>query len=281
MLEVLAEALLDTLKMLPFLFLAYLLIEFLEHKASDKMQHMLTSLGPFGSIAGAVLGCIPQCGFSVAAANLYATRIITVGTLISVFIATSDEAIPIILAHPECIPQIWKLLLIKVIIAIAVGLIIDLFMRFALKKENIADYHEICEDCDCEHHGIFYSALRHTISITVFVFAVNLALGYLIYFIGEDRFAGIMLSGSAIQPFLTALIGFIPNCAASVMLTECFVEGTVTMGSLIAGLTTGAGLGLAVLLKTNKHRKKENFLIVLTLYCTAVLTGIILNLIGI
>ncbi len=277
MLDVLADALLDTLKMLPFLFLAYLLIEYLEHKANDKMERALSRFGLFGSIGGAILGCVPQCGFSVAAANLYATRIITVGTLISVFIATSDEAIPIILAHPENISSLWQILVIKIIIAVISGLIIDLFVRFVLKKETHTDYHGVCEHCDCEHHGIFYSALKHTVSITAFVLIINLILGYIIYFIGESSFARIMLADSVFQPFLTALIGFIPNCAASVILTECFVDGSVTMGSLVAGLTTGAGLGIAVLFKANRRRKKENFLILVILYTVAVLSGIIIN----
>lgn len=277
MLDVLTDALLDTLKMIPFLFLAYLLIEFLEHKASRKMENALSRFGIFGSFAGALLGCIPQCGLSVAAANLYATKIITAGTLIAVFASTSDEAIPIILAHPEMLPYLWKLIFIKVLVALIAGLAVDLFLRFVLKRRPHADYHEVCENCDCEHHGIFYSAFRHTVSITLFILVVNLALGFLIYFIGEDSFSKIMLSNSVFQPFFTAIIGFIPNCAASVILTECFVDGTVTLGSLVAGLTTGAGMGIAVLFKANRRHKKENFMILAVLYVAAVAAGLVIN----
>ena len=216
MLDVFLDALIDSLKTLPFLFAAYFLIEYLEHRASSKMERGLQKLGKFGPIGGALLGVVPQCGFSVAAANFYAGRIITVGTLLAVFLSTSDEALPILFSHPEQMQYILPMLLIKVASGIVFGFLADLILQrfFHPKKEK--PFEELCADCDCDHHSLLHSALHHTISIFLFILVVNLVLGYAIYFIGEDRISGLLLNGSVFQPFLTALIGLIPNCAASV-----------------------------------------------------------------
>ena len=239
MLDVFLDALIDSLKTLPFLFAAYFLIEYLEHRASSKMEHGLQKLGKFGPIGGALLGVVPQCGFSVAAANFYAGRIITVGTLLAVFLSTSDEALPILFSHPEQMQYILPMLLIKVASGIVFGFLADLILQrfFHPKKEK--PFEELCADCDCDHHSLLHSALHHTISIFLFILVVNLVLGYAIYFIGEDRISGLLLNGSVFQPFLTALIGLIPNCAASVILTELFTLGSLQFGSCVAGLCAG------------------------------------------
>ncbi|MDO4459409.1 MAG: putative manganese transporter [Clostridia bacterium] len=275
MLDALLEALLDTLKTLPFLFGAYLLIEYLEHKASDKISASLTKLGHFGPIGGAVLGTIPQCGFSVAAANFFTERDITPGTLIAVFIATSDEAIPVLIAHPEMASSLWKLILIKVVFAIVAGFITDICFRKAFSVKKNAKLHD---DCEKEQTGnsILHNAIKHSAQIFVFIFIVNVILCLMFYYIGEDSIAKLFMSESIFQPFLTALIGFIPNCAASVVLTELFVNGSISLGSLVAGLSTGAGLGLAVLFKTNKSMK-ENFTVMGILYVLAALVGLGIN----
>ena len=197
MLDVLLDALTDSLKMLPFLFAAYFLIEYLEHKASEKMTRSLQSLGPWGPVGGAVLGIVPQCGFSVAAANFYAGRLISLGTLISVFIATSDEAIPILLAHPDQLHYIWPMLLIKLLSAIVVGLLVDFFMRRFMKPRNEKPFEELCADCDCEHHSVLASALRHTVEIVLFILLVNLLLGLAIHFVGEDNISRLALCRTA------------------------------------------------------------------------------------
>lgn len=278
MLDVFLDALIDSLKTLPFLFAAYFLIEYLEHRASSKMERGLQKLGKFGPIGGALLGVVPQCGFSVAAANFYAGRIITVGTLLAVFLSTSDEALPILFSHPEQMQYILPMLLIKVASGIVFGFLADLILQrfFHPKKEK--PFEELCTDCDCDHHSLLHSALHHTISIFLFILVVNLVLGYAIYFIGEDRISGLLLNGSVFQPFLTALIGLIPNCAASVILTELFTLGSLQFGSCVAGLCAGAGVGLVVLFRTN-HRVKENLAIVGTLYACSVVTGMLVNLI--
>ncbi len=277
LLDVLTEALIDSLKMLPFLFGVYLLIEFLEHKSSGKMVRTLQKLGPFGAVGGALLGCVPQCGFSVAAANLYSGRMISAGTLIAVFISTSDEAVPIILGNPQNAKTAIKLLAVKVAIAIVVGIICDLVLKALNKPVLEKPCEQLCEHCGCENHGILYSAVKHTVSIFLFILAISVVLGGLIEIIGQENLSKLLLTDSVFQPFLAALIGFIPNCAASVILTQLFIEGGLTFGSLVAGLSTGAGLGLVVLFKTNKHFK-QNISIAAVLYIAGALSGMLINM---
>lgn len=277
LLDVLAEAFIDSLKMLPFLFGVYLLIEFLEHKSSGKMVRTLQKLGPFGAVGGALLGCVPQCGFSVAAANLYSGRMISAGTLIAVFISTSDEAVPIILGNPQNAKTAIKLLAVKVAIAIVVGIICDLVLKALNKPVLEKPCEQLCEHCGCENHGILYSAAKHTVSIFLFILAISVVLGGLIEIIGQENLSKLLLTDSVFQPFLAALIGFIPNCAASVILTQLFIEGGLTFGSLVAGLSTGAGLGLVVLFKTNKHFK-QNISIAAVLYIAGALSGMLINM---
>lgn len=277
---VLEETLLDTLKMLPFLFGVYLLIEYFEHKASDRLPRLLRKMGAFGPIGGAALGCLPQCGFSVAASNLYSGRLISLGTLIAVFIATSDEAVPILIASPDGAGKILPLIIAKLAVAIIAGLCTDLVIRLirGRKNEEEEPFHDLCEDCGCDEHGIIYSALKHTVQITAFVFAVSFVLGLAMEFAGEESIGKILMADSPFQPFVTALIGLIPNCAASVLLTDLYAAGSLSFGSVIAGLSTGAGFGLAVLFKTNKNLR-ENLIIAGILYLAGALAGSALNLI--
>ncbi len=277
--EIILDALLDTLKALPFLFGAYLLIEFLEHRAGGKLTETLRKLGVFGPIGGAVLGCVPQCGFSVSAANFYAGRLISPGTLIAVFLSTSDEAIPILLSRPEAGKAILPLLGVKLVSAAVFGTLTDLVCRRWLKPSPEEPFQSLCRDCGCHHHeGILRPALHHTGKVTAFLLAVNLILGAAMELIGEEAISRLLLSGSVFQPLLAALIGFIPNCAASVLLTELYLSGSLSFGAAVAGLCTGAGLGLLVLFRTN-HRGKENLAISGALYAAAVLTGLFCTLV--
>lgn len=269
----------DLLKLLPFLFAVFLFIEFVEHKSSDKLGKALTKLGPFGAVGGAVLGCIPQCGFSVMASNLFSGRLISMGTLVAVFISTSDEAIPILVASPEKLDSVWKLILCKLIIAVVAGVAVDLVLKAMKRKETDAKpFEELCAHCGCEHHSIWHSALVHTLSIAVFIFIVNVLFNSAIEIIGEDTIGKFMMTNSVFQPFVAALVGFIPNCASSVILTQLYIEGVVSFGSVVAGLCTGAGVGLVVLFKTNKHLK-QNFVIVGILYAVATVSGLLIDLI--
>ncbi|MDR0903713.1 MAG: arsenic efflux protein [Ruminococcus sp.] len=278
---IILDALLETAKLIPFLFLAFLLMEHLEKKAGEKLISALSKTGKLtfaGPPLGGLLGILPQCGFSVAAANLFAGKLISVGTLIAVFLATSDEAIPILLANPEHFGDIWVLILTKLIIAVVFGIIIDLLVRLLDKREEAANFDEICHDCGCHEHGVLYSAVKHTLNITVFILALNLVLGFIVGAVGEENFFRFLESFGAFQPAAAALVGLIPNCAASVLITELYIEGGLTFGSAVAGLCSGAGVGILVLFRTNKDIK-ENILIVGLLYVIAVLSGSLVNLI--
>jgi hypothetical protein len=277
MLDVLLDAVIDTLKSLPFLFGAYLLIEFLEHKASHTLTHALKKMGPFGPLGGALLGLVPQCGFSVAASNFYAGRLITPGTLLAVFLATSDEAIPIFLSNPGSLSKLLPLLLVKFVAAAFFGILTDLVLQKRLIRHDDKPFEELCHDCHCEEEGIFLSALRHTGKILLFLLLINLVLGYAIFFIGEETISRFLLSGSIFQPLLAGVIGLIPNCGASVILTELYLSGSLSFGAAITGLCVGAGVGLAVLFRANKPMK-ENLLLTGLLYLFAVITGVFCQL---
>ena len=277
MLDILLDALIDTLKTLPFLFGAYLLIEFLEHRASEKLTGALRRLGPCGPVGGAMLGLVPQCGFSVAAANFYAGRLITPGTLMAVFLATSDEALPILVSQPGALPDLLLLLGVKLVSGAVFGVLTDLIWKRLPHRAPEHPFEELCKDCDCEHHGIFRAALTHTVRIALFLLLVNLVLGGAIHFVGEERISQVLLSGSVLQPFVAALIGFIPNCASSVILTELYLSGSLSFGAAVAGLCTGAGVGLAVLFKYNRHLP-DNLLLAGILYGSAVATGLVCGL---
>ena len=276
------HAFVDALKVLPLLFLSYLLIEYIEHKASQKLEKALSTSGKYSKVAGAILGIIPQCGFSAIAATLFSNRVITIGTLVAVFLATSDEAIPMLLAHPEKSKDLILILIIKFIIAVVFGTIIDMiFNKKASDKEKAEDMHkhidETCKDCDCEH-GIFKSSLRHTFNTFVFLLAISFALTFVIEAIGEETFEKFILSGSILQPFITSIIGLIPNCFSSVLLARLYVEGSISLGAIISGLSTGAGVGSIILLKTNKNLK-ENVTILGLVYIIGVFCGILIDLV--
>lgn len=284
MLDIVLDTLIDSVKLLPFLFLSYLFIEFIEHKSSKVLERTLKSSGKFGSVIGGILGIIPQCGFSVTAANLYSSRVITLGTLIAVFLSTSDEAIPVLLSHPENFGDIFKIIIVKLVISIFAGFVIDyIFRKRHSIKEDVNEAHEhmhdMCSNCNCEHeHGILKPVLKHTINVFAFILIISFLLNLAIYFIGGARLSKILMTGNIFQPFIASLIGLIPNCASSVLLTELYIEGSLTFGSVIAGLCTGAGIGMVVLFKFN-HNTKENLKILATVYGIGSISGVILSLI--
>lgn len=278
--ELVENALIDSLKMLPFLFAAYLIIEYIEHKSSDKL---VNGLRKYGVIGGAVLGSLPQCGFSLAASNLYAGRIITTGTLIAVFISTSDEAIPILLSSRTDINLILFLLAVKIALAVAAGLMADYLFKGLFNHRNNEEisssiHRHVCTDCGCHgHEGILKPALKHTINIFIFLLFTNLFLNSLIELAGQDNLSQILLRDSIFQPALAGAIGLIPNCAASIILTRMFLEGSISFGSAIAGLSTGAGVGLLVLFRMNRNIK-ENLMITLYIYVFSILAGSLIQM---
>ena len=238
MIEIIEETLIDSIKLLPFLFITYLIMEYIEHKTSDKLKNTIKKSGKYGPVIGGLLGTIPQCGFSVAATNLYATRIITLGTLISVYLATSDEMIPILLSEGAPITTILSILGIKLVIAIFAGFIIDFIIR-RKNKENDEEERiiDLCEKehCHCEH-GIFKSALKHTLNIFVFIIIITFIINILIHFIGEDNIANFVRINPILGPVLAGIIGLIPNCASSVILTQLYVENVIPVATMISGL---------------------------------------------
>ena len=280
--EILLDALLDSVKALPFLFGAYLIIEYLEHHSSGRVKRLLAGSHRLGPVAGALLGCIPQCGFSVAAANLYGGRVITAGALVAVFLSTSDEAIPVLLANPGMLGVLGKLMLVKVLVALVAGFAIDLAARrFQAKGEHPLLEEEdqtgqMCSHCGCGH-SVVRSALHHTAEIFFFLFVVSLILGGIVEAVGQETLGRLLLKGSVFQPAIAALVGFIPNCAASVFLAQMLAEGTLSFGAASAGLLTGAGVGLAVLWKVNRNHK-DNLKIMGILYVVAAVTGTVLQL---
>lgn len=277
--KMLVDAIVDTtfdcLKMLPFLFVAFILIEALEHYSSDFTAKALAKVGRAGPVVGAVAGCVPQCGFSVMAANLYAGGIISVGTLLSVFIATSDEAILIIMSNPERIREVGILLAAKVIIAVTAGYIIDIFFQNQLA--TVKESGNLCKDCGCDEEdaGIWKPAWHHTIRIFIYLFIFTGILNLCIEIFGIEQLSKFLLGNTIFQPVIAAIIGLIPNCAASVILTQLYLNGAISFASVIAGLCTGAGIGLVVLFKMNRN-KRENLKIVGVLFLVAVAAGMII-----
>ncbi len=280
MIDVVIDTLIDSVKLLPFLFVTYIIMEYLEHKTSNKVKSAIQKSGKFGPLIGGLLGTIPQCGFSVAATNLYATRIINIGTLLAVYLATSDEMIPIMISEGISIITIIKILGIKLIIAVIVGFLIDLIIqtRKNTEEEKIVDLCEK-EHCDCEH-GILKSALKHTVNIFVFIVIIIFIINMIVYFIGEENIANFLQANPVLAPVLASLIGLLPNCASSVILTQLYVQNVIPVSTMIAGLLVGAGVGLAVLFKMNK-KLKENIEIVVLLVIIGTLSGIILQMLGI
>ena len=278
-LDVLSDAVIDTLKVLPFLFIAFLVIEFLEHKAQDKVKNLFTRAGSAGPFIGTLLGCIPQCGFSVMCANLYSSGIIALGTLVAVFLSTSDEAVILLAAAHNGSQEIFKLIVTKIVIALIFGYGIYFIEKKLHKEHHHHHSHDLCEHdhCGCdEHGGVIRPALIHTVKVFGFLLLFTVLIDLFVAFVGTDRLSHLLLSESVFQPFLSALIGFIPNCASSVLLTQLYIEGTLSFGALIVGLCTNAGAGLLVLFR-DKSKLKENIKIVEILYLCSIIPGIILH----
>ena len=275
MFDVLLDAILDSMKTLPFLFGAFLLMEAAEKHYGKHMDAILKKSKWGGPLAGALLGCIPQCGFSVIASNLYAGGLITLGTLLAVYLSTSDEAIILLLADSSRGSDILKLMLTKVIIGILAGYVTDLIF---FKQRQGRNMEQICSDCHCEEeNGILKPALHHTIHLFSWLLVLTLILNVVMDLTGAEQLSAWLLGNTVFQPVLAALIGLIPNCAASVILTQLYLSGAISFASVVAGLCTGAGAGLLVLFKMNKD-KRENLKILSLLYVIGVLAGMILEL---
>lgn len=315
MFDIIADTLLDTIKLVPFLFLTYLAMEYLEHKAGEKTAHMVRKAGTWGPLIGGLAGAVPQCGFSAAASNLYAGRVISLGTLLAIYLSTSDEMLPILISERAPVSMMVQIVAVKALIGIVAGFVVDAMMRgrsllgeanghhhrekqgHHVEQESHDGHahdhsghhhdheehyhiHEICEHdhCNCEKDGVFLSAVKHTLQITFFVMLISFVLNLVLYFVGEDALAHLILDRPVLGPVLAGIVGLVPNCAASVVITQLFLEGVIGMGAMMAGLLVGAGVGLVVLFRVN-HHKGENLKIVGLLYCIGVVMGIVIELV--
>lgn len=275
--EIILDTIFDCLKILPFLFIAFLIIEFFEHKLSHKSENTIKKAGKFGPLIGSILGALPQCGFSVLATNLYITRIISLGTLIAIYLSTSDEMLPILIAEKAPLNSILLLVAIKIIIGLVCGFIIDLIIR----KEEPREHFEICEHdhCDCEH-GIIIPAIKHTLKTLIFIFIITFILNAAFHYIGEDNIKHIFDKTNFFTPFIAGLIGLIPNCGSSIILTELYIAEILPLSSALAGLLANSGVALLVLFKSNPDIK-ENLKIIGILYFISVITGLLLKIFGV
>ncbi|MFI3330067.1 MAG: putative manganese transporter [bacterium] len=269
---------LGSLILIPFFYLSYLLVEFLQSKHQDKLNKLIKSQNKFGPLIGATTGLIPQCGFSSTMALLFSKKVLTIGTLFAVLIATSDEAMFVLIAHKE-FKTLALLLSLKFALAVILGFIVDFIFRNRIYKTNIDE--EIIAPCSCcvKANNIFLTALKQTVRVFLFVLIFSIIVNVLVYVIGEDVFESLLLNGSIFQPIIACLIGLIPNCASSILLTNLYISGTVSFGSLFAGLMCNAGMASIILFKFNK-KMKENLLLLGTLFVLSVVTGIIITLIS-
>lgn len=277
--DIILDTLLDSVKLLPFLFVAFLIMEYIEHKFSNKGKEKISKAGKYGPVLGSILGAFPQCGFSVMATNLYATRIISVGTLISIYLSTSDEMLPILISEKASISVIIKFLAIKILIGMLSGILIDFVLR---KKENkkMNKIKDFCDEhkCNCSH-GIIKSAIKHTINIMLFLLIITFILNLGFHYLGYDKISKLFLKGNLFSSFVSSFIGLIPNCASSVILTKLYLENVISFSSCLSGLLTSSGVALLLLFRVNES-KKENFKILLTVYLIGALSGFIVEIIN-
>lgn len=282
LLHTLEHSVIDSAKLLPFLFLTYLLMEFLEHHSGNTMQKRIGAAGRFGPVWGGLLGVVPQCGFSAAASSFYAGRVITVGTLLAIYLSTSDEMLPILISQGAPAATIAKILATKVLLAAASGFVAEFFYVKVLgRKEKEMDIHVVCEEekCHCED-GIFVSALKHTLRIFLYIFLISVVLTGAVEIIGEETLAGAFTAVPVVGEAVAGLIGLIPNCASSVVITELYLDGIIGAGAMMSGLLVNAGVGLPVLLRLNRNAK-QNAGIIAALYGLGVFWGVIIELLGI
>lgn len=281
-LDILMDTLIDSVRLLPFLFVTYLCMELLEHHSGERLLNKLSFVGKSGPLWGGLFGVVPQCGFSAAASSLFAGRVITIGTLIAIYLSTSDEMLPILLSSAVPMQTIVKILVTKVCIAVISGFIVELCLHRVLhKKDDDMDIHTVCEEehCHCED-GVFVSACKHTLRIFIYIVLLSLILNVLIELIGEDTLAGIFSNQPLLGQMLAALVGLIPNCASSVVITHLYVDGMIGAGMMMAGLLANAGVGMLVLFRLNRN-SRQNLSIICLLYALAVVWGLLISLFGV
>lgn len=311
--DALIDSLKDTLELVPFLFLTYLAMEALEHGMAGRTEDIIRKADKSGPVVGALLGALPQCGFSAMAGTLYAGGVVTVGTLVAVILSTSDEMIPVFIAHQEPVSRLLSIVGVKVVVGMAVGLVLDAELRLTHRSgDGHAHIHELCDraHCHCDdglgesdaahdaaassdgvaghHHphahnaawGIVRSAAIHTVEVTFFIFLVTLAFGLVFSLVGQNAIGEFLGVHPVRATFLAALIGLIPNCGASVVIAELYLDGSLAAGPMLAGLLVSGGMGLLVLFRTNPNMRK-NVTVTLFVYAVGVAVGLLANALGI
>ena len=275
--DLIKDTLIDGVKLLPFLFITFLLMELIEHKFGDKLNKILAKVNKIGPLFGSLLGIIPQCGISASASNFYITRVISLGTLISVYLSTSDEMLPILISENAPIPMIVKLLAIKFVCGIIFGFVID-FLTRKRTKEDIKDFCEL-EDCDCDH-GVIKSSIIHTLKTFIYILIISFILNIIFEFFGEGFLEKVLMKNNPFGVIITSLIGLIPNCGVSILLTELYLKDIISVGKLLSGLLVNAGVGLLILVRYNKN-KKDTIKIIAILLSIGVLVGFIFDILNI
>lgn len=281
--DVFIDTIIDSIKILPFLFITFLIMEYIEHKMTNKNRILIQKAGKAGPAIGGLLGMVPQCGFSASASNLYVAKIISIGTLLSVYLSTSDEMLPIFISEQVSIVSIIEILALKAVIGIIFGFLIDFVYHKINKSEEQIDIHnDICshDHCHCDSENILVSSIKHTINIIFFIFVFSLIMNTLFHYIGEDNIRNIIYDKPIFSHILCGLLGLIPNCAASVIITQLYLNSLISFGTMMTGLLVGAGVGLLVLIKMNKSIK-QNFKIISLLYFIGLFSGIVIDLLKI
>ena len=282
MVDIIIDTIVDFAKLLPFLFITYLVMEWIEHNASLHSENMIKRSGKFGPLLGALLGVVPQCGFSAAGSTLFAGRIISMGTLIAIYLSTSDEMLPVMIAGAVPAGTIFKILIVKIICGLVGGFIIDLVLFPTRKMDIHVDIDELCTDescgCKSESHNIIVPAIRHTLKTGLFILIVTFVLNVTMEYGGESVVSGIFTNIPFVENMIAAVVGLIPNCAASVVLTTLYMQGVISFSAVISGLLAGAGVGILVLFRVNNHQK-ENLRILGLLYGLAVVFGFAISFI--
>lgn len=281
--EILIDSIVDCLKLLPFLFLSYLVVEYAEHRMSHRTKELIYRAGKAGPLLGALVGLIPQCGFSAAAAGLFAGGMVSPGTLLAVFLSTSDEMLPIMVSEGIEAGVIARILLVKAATAAAAGLLTDLAAeRMFGRRNEMPEHPHMCghQHCGCEEHGIWYSSLNHTAKTAAFLFLISLAIGLCMEWFDVSGLTHGIVGAPGVQEVLAGLVGMIPNCAASVLITQLYLEGIIGSGALFSGLLCGAGTGLLVLYRENES-KKMNLTLTAALYVFGTAGGMLAGYLGI
>lgn len=284
--EIVAELLLDTagdsVKLLPFLLVTYILMELLEHHAGGRTKKRIYHAGKAGPLWGGLLGIVPQCGFSASASGLYAGRVITVGTLLAIYLSTSDEMLPVLISGGVPAATIAKILAAKALIAVSSGFFAEfVYVKLLKRQEEEMDIHAVCEEehCHCED-GVFLSAVKHTLRIFLYIFLLSLILNVAIGAAGREALSGLFSGVPVVGEIIAALVGLIPNCASSVMITGLYLDGVIGPGAMMSGLLVNAGVGVLVLFKQNPD-KRQTAGIIAALYGLGVFWGVVIELTGI